>query len=339
MEARQGVPRATIYDIARHAGVSHQTVSRFLRGFEGIRPGTRARVEDSLRELNYRPNMAARSLATNNSHRIGALAYEVFETGPGRLIQGASRGAREAGYVLDIVSLDPADDRAIESAIQLLDQNDLAGIIASAPTERVRQALLATPFAVPIYVEGEVEDLAPERPQSLNGRGARLAVDHLVEMGHRRLLYISGPSQWFAARNGAEAYRAAMQLHGLPASDVLEGDWSAESGFRIASDIAFDSGVTAIVAGNDQMALGVLRSLRDRGIAVPSQVSVTGFDATPESQYFSPRLTTVSVDFDAQGRHAIDRLLAMIAGGQRPPRDEHLHVSLVERESTSKPPG
>ena len=335
MDAKAGNSRATIYDVARQAGVSHQTVSRFLKGYTGIRPETRGRVEEALRALNYRPNMTARSLATSSSHRIGALAYEMFETGPSKLMQGASVGAREAGYLLDIVSLDPSDDQAIDSAIQLLDQHDLAGIIASAPTERVRTAILEVPFAVPVYIEGEPEDTDGDAPLSLNGRGTNLLIEHLVGLGHRDIVYVSGPSEWYAARNGANAYRRAVRSTGLVSRPVLEGDWSAQSGYDVAARIDFDSGVTAIMAANDQMALGVLRRLSERAVRVPEDVSVVGFDDIPESQFFIPPLTTLRVDFDAQGHYAIARLLSMIDGSAAPLREDFMHVQLVTRQSTS----
>lgn len=326
--------RSTIYDVARYAGVSHQTVSRLLKGYEGIRPETREKVEQALRDLNYRPNQAARSLATSRSHRIGALAYEMFEMGPSKMMQGASVGAREAGYLLDIVSLDPSDDHAIDTAIQLLDQHDLAGIIASAPTERVRQALLAVPFSVPLYIEGELEDDHPSSPRSVNGLGTRLQVDHLVGLGHRRILYLSGPRQWFAATNGERAYEAALAAHGLPSMPALEGDWSARSGYDAAARIPTDGSVTAVVSANDQMALGVLRRLSERGVHVPQQISVVGFDDIPESQFFIPPLTTVRVDFDQQGRHAVGMLLSMIEGGDEPSAEGSPPPQLVARDSS-----
>ena len=151
---------ATIYDVAKRAGVSHQTVSRMLQGYEGIRPETRARVQAALDELEYRPNLAARSLATNRSRRIGALVYELLEVGPSKTIQGASDAARHAGYLLDIVTLDPRDDSAVEQALTVLRNQDLAGIVAFAPMDLLSDRIQRADFSVPVLLETDVDQAA-----------------------------------------------------------------------------------------------------------------------------------------------------------------------------------
>lgn len=130
-EAEDAKP-ATMYDVARLAGVSHQTVSSLLKGKDRIRPELRERIEAALSELKYRPNMTARSLATRTSHRIGALVYDMHETGPRQIMAGAAQAARAAGYVLDTVSLDPHDGAGLAAGIIVLEQQDLAGILAFA---------------------------------------------------------------------------------------------------------------------------------------------------------------------------------------------------------------
>ena len=128
---RDGAPQKspTIYDVARVAGVSHQTVSRHLRGLDGIRPATRDRVTRALETLDYRPNLTARNLATSRSHRVGALTHEIGQVGHSKILQGASAGAREAGYLLDIVSLDVEDPAAVQQALNLITQQDIAGLL------------------------------------------------------------------------------------------------------------------------------------------------------------------------------------------------------------------
>lgn len=303
---------ATIYDVAKLARVSHQTVSRYVKGFEGIRPETRERVEAALRELDYRPNLAARFLATNRSHRIGALVYEMLEVGPSKILNGASRGARDAGYLLDIVSLDPSTEGSAESAVQMLNQQDLAGILAFAPTDEVNAAFAATAFTVPVFVETEDDDLLPGHERSLNGQGLQLLIDHLVALGHRRFFHIAGPAEWLSSRNRVAAYDFALAGHGLTSLGMVNGDWTAESGYLAVASMPLDRGITAIVVSNDQMALGAMRRLEELGIGVPHDMSVVGFDDIPESAYFSPPLTTVRLDFDTQGRIAVARLLVLI---------------------------
>jgi DNA-binding LacI/PurR family transcriptional regulator len=302
----------TIYDVAQVAGVSHQTVSRFLKGFEGIRPETRERVVQALDQLDYRPNLTARSLKSGRSHRIGALAHEISQVGPGRIVEGASIAAREAGYVLDIVSLDTRNPQAIGEALSLIMQHDLAGVLALAVTDEMTRAFEATSFGVPSYVASESEG-EPDDPRGLLSRvGIPTLVAHLAGLGHRRLVHVAGPAMWSASRNRSRAYEAAVQALGLTSVAILHGDWSAASGYRAIADLAELPAATAYLVGNDQMALGVMLALKERGLRIPQDVSVVGVDDIPEAAFFDPPLTTVRNDFENQGRAAVAQLLARI---------------------------
>lgn len=333
---------ATIYDVARLAGVSHQTVSRLLQGYEGIRPQTRERVQKALAELDYRPNLAARSLATNRSRRIGALVYELLEVGPSKTIQGASDAARHAGYLLDIVTLDPRDDDAVEQALSVLRTQDLAGIVAFAPMDLLSDRIQQADFSVPVMLETDVDQAAAAAHTSVSDSGMQQIVDHLVGLGHRRIFHLSGPLEWWASRNRAQAYEAALAGHGLRSVGSIEGSWSSASGYRAGMELPLDKGVTAVVAGNDQMALGLLRALAERGVSVPGDMSVTGFDDTPESAYYQPPLSTVRIDYEQQGRALMNRLLATVGTAHEfdvataeAAADAPL---LVVRDSTAPPP-
>jgi DNA-binding LacI/PurR family transcriptional regulator len=319
---------ATMYDVARLAGVSHQTVSRVLNGEPGIRPATRGRVEAAIASLEYRRNPAATALASRRSHRIGALVSGLMEGGPSKFIDGASAEAHEAGYVLDIVSLTVGDDRVISDALALLEQQDLAGILAFSPSDRLRDALGRMQFRVPVVVSTAPEDdEAADDHQTGNAVATQLALEHLLSLGHRRVILVSGPGDWASAERRTAAYHATMVEHRLMALPVIEGDWTARSGYEAGWRIPLDTGITAVLAANDQMALGVLRALSERGVHVPEQMSVVGFDDVPESGYFLPPLTTVRLDFHGYGREAITTLLRAIepdthrpAGPPEPPR-------------------
>ena len=141
---------ATIYDVAKLAGVSHQTVSRFIKGYQGIRPATREKVVSALDQLGYRPNLTARSLKSGRSHRIAALTHEINQIGPSRIVQGASMAARQAGYLLDIIALDMGDPAAIQEALDLAAQLDVAGVLALASTDEMAEAFQHTDFRVPV---------------------------------------------------------------------------------------------------------------------------------------------------------------------------------------------
>jgi DNA-binding LacI/PurR family transcriptional regulator len=309
---RMAMKPPTLYDVARLAEVSHQTVSRVVKGHTNIGPDIRERVEAAISALDYKPNMAARSLATNRSQRIGALVYEIVEVGPNKIMQGASDAAREAGYLLDIVTLDPTSDLAIQQAVSLINQQMLAGILVFAPTDRVLAAVRHARFAIPVFVETDAP--AGTGAPTLNEQGVGLLVDHLVELGHRRFFHIAGPADWLAARNRESAFEAGMRRHGVHSVATVRGNWTSQSGYAAGMSMPLDQGITAVVAANDQQALGAIAALSERSVRVPEDVSVVGFDDIPEARFFRPALTTVSVDFDRQGRAAFDRLLEMIRG-------------------------
>jgi DNA-binding LacI/PurR family transcriptional regulator len=300
---------ATIYDIADAAGVSHQSVSRYMRGLD-MRPTTKAKIAKALEGLNYRPNLSARALITGRSHRIGALTHELDQFGPSLIIQGATAAAREAGYLLDVVSLDMGDVAELTQALDQLLQYDLAGVLAFASTDSVRTVFEQTDFGVPVLIASEAEDVDPAELAAGHGIGELVA--HLVGLGHRRILHIAGPATWSAARNRQRAFEAALATHGLTPAGILHGDWSARSGSEAVAALADDALPTAVVAANDQMALGAIHAFTRRGLRIPDDISVTGVDDTPEAAFYTPALTTIRMDFRSQGRDALSELRAQI---------------------------
>lgn len=324
----------TIYDVARVAGVSHQTVSRFLKGETGIKGSTRERVESAVAELGYRPNPTARALATNRSLRIGALVYELQELGPSQIAQGAADQAREAGYLLDIVSLDPEDGEAIAHAITLLDEQNLAGILAMAPTRRLLDALQSANFRVPVVIDTEPVYTGESQTESLNTLGTRLALEHLFALGHERIFPLSGPQEWISAGNRLLTYQRILRERNLPVFESINGNWTAASGYSAALRMPRDAGITAVLVGNDQMAMGALRAFSELGLRIPGEVSVVGFDDIPEAEFTIPPLTTVKLNFAEQGRTSIEQLVAKIENRPSPTSVEASTVSLIVRAST-----
>jgi LacI family transcriptional regulator len=328
---------ATIYDVAQAAGVSHQTVSRFLKGFDGIRPETREKVTRALDELGYRPNLTARSLKYGRSHRIGALTHDISLVGPIRIAEGASAAAREAGYVLDLVSLDARSPRAIEESLEYLAQHDLAGVLALANTDEMRRAFETTNFRVPAYVYSEADDAESGHRSDVAENGIPALVRHLAELGHRDFLHIAGPENWSPSRNRTLAFTEAVERAGLRCAGVLIGDWSARSGYAALSELPELPAATAYIAANDQMALGAMLALKERGLRIPDDVSVVGMDDIPEAAYFDPPLTTLRIDFESRGRHSLLTLLARIDGTE-PPTLEVPPAELVVRRSSGLAP-
>lgn len=326
----------TIYDVAKHAGVSHQTVSRLLKG-QTVSPAFKLRVDQALADLNYRPNLAARSLATRRSNRIATLIYEIGELGPVKSLQSASTAARRAGYVLDIVQLDPSDSGSLTETITILNQLDVAGILAFAPNDQTRAQLASTEFRVPLYVESEIDegDLQQGHRPNFNAIGAELAMNHLLDLGHRSIAHISGPLDWPSARLRARSYQHSATTHQLPEHPVFEGDWSAESGYRRTLEILdLDHSITAIFTASDHMALGALHALAERGVAVPGDVSVVSMDDAPEAKFYNPSLSTVPMHFDIQGQYAFEAILARIQGNDVAAKPDYVHTELIQRDST-----
>ncbi len=317
--------RATIYDVADRAGVSHQTVARMLRG-ETVRPENRTRIEAALRDLRYRPNEEARALARNRSNRIGVLGGHIADGAPAKILAGATRTAREAGFVLDAVSFDPDEEQSTRQAVSALERSNLAGLLVIAPTDLVVGALDLTRLGVPVVVESRiVDDRRPEFNTSI-----ALAVEHLWSLGHRSFLHIAGPQNWPSARNRRRAVDEALTRHAARVATAF-GDWSAESGARAAAALPADA--TAVISANDLMALGAMSALFARGLDVPRDVSVTGFDGDPDAAFWRPPLTTVAIDYATIGRYAIQYLLRIIDGGPEPAPLEP--ARFVARESTA----
>jgi DNA-binding LacI/PurR family transcriptional regulator len=326
----------TLYDVARLAGVSHQTVSQVVKAGPNVKAKTRERVEAAIAELHYQPNLAARTLATAKSRRIGALFFDRYEeVGPTRTMQAAVDYARDEGYVVDVVGVDPRNPARVDSALESVLQAGVAGIVVFAPTAEVIQAVHQRKIPVPVTIESEVT--SDESEGARGALGMRLATEYLADLGHARFAHISGPLTWLPAQDRADQFRTVILERGLSTVIEIEGDWSSRSGYEAGMQLPLDREVTGIVVGNDQMALGLLKALRVRGVNVPDDLSVVAFDDIAESGYFEPALTTISNDFEGRGRLVMDALLSQIAP-DRPRRVfSQRDPVLVIRDSTAPP--
>ena len=319
-----------MHDVARVAGVSHVTVSRVLNDYPSIRAETRERVLDAIAQLGYRRNLAARALVTSRSHAIGVLTPAVAQHGPSSSVLAIESAARELGYHPLVTAAAVDHDATIASLEFLLDQS-VEALVVIAPHQLVLEAIHERDISIPLVVlqaSGEAADLVVGVDQLAGGA---LATRHLIDAGHRVIQHISGPATYFEATARRRGYLDALAGAGLDAPPILEGDWSAESGHRLAAQL--DPTVTAVFCANDQTALGLMAALAARGRRVPDDLSVVGFDDIPESAYFAPPLTTVHQDFDLVGRRVVEVLAARLRGEAV---SEHplLEPWLVIREST-----
>ena len=323
----------TMHDVAARAGVSHQTVSRVLNGFESIRPATRDRVLAAISELGYRRNLAARTLATNRSRAIGVLAPAVSEYGPTSTVQAIEVAARTAGYH-PLVTTTASDRESILASLGFLLDQAVEALVVIAPQRRVLEAIDELELTVPIMTLQSVLANSATAVSVDQARGAHAGVQHLIGLGHRRIQHVSGPVAFFEATARREAYEAAMAEAGLPALPVIVGDWTAEAGMRAAAEI--DPDATAVFSGNDQMALGLISGLAARGRQVPDDISVVGFDDVPEARFYLPALTTVRQDFETIGRVAVESLIRQVEGREAI-AVAPLEPQLVVRASTAPP--
>jgi DNA-binding LacI/PurR family transcriptional regulator len=332
---------ATMADVGRLAGVSVMTVSRVLNGSPKVSTATRDRVRSAMTRLNYKPNLMARGLVSGRSRTIGVITFDTGLYGPGAALLGIERAARERGYGVSIAALPTLDRSSLTAACDSLTERSTDGIITIAPQMGAANAVAHLDGSLPLVaVEAGPRGHAPvvEVDQRL---GARIATEHLLGLGHETVWHISGPSDWFESSERIEGWREALSEAGAPAPKLLRGDWSAASGYMAAQELLkLDPSATAVFAANDQMALGFMHALYERGMTAPDPISIVGFDDIPESGFFSPSLTTVRQDFDEMGRRGVEMLVTMLEGGTiGSDRVETITPELVLRASSAAPTG
>jgi DNA-binding LacI/PurR family transcriptional regulator len=327
--------RAVMIDVAKLAGVSHQTVSRVINGGHKVAPETRARVEEAMRLLDYRPSSLARALVTGRSRTIGVIGFDPTLYGPASTLFGIERAAYDANYLTSVVTMPELDGESVRRATERLRQHNVEGILAVAPHQAAIAAVhqLSDELPVVCVEAGPESDVASVQVDQRGG--ARAMTRHLLDLGHRNVLHIAGPRHWQEAEMRLSGWRETLLDAGIAPAPPMFGDWGPESGYRFGVEIAGRSDVTAVFCSNDQMALGVMRALDEAGLKVPQDMSVVGFDATPESAYYNPPLTTVRQDFIEVGRQSFNLLRDLM--DQRQPADSRIVIpfELVVRASSA----
>jgi DNA-binding LacI/PurR family transcriptional regulator len=331
----QRAKASNIRDVARAAGVSHQTVSRVLNDHPNISASTRARVEATMERLSYRPSRVAQALATSRSKTIGIISTDNGRYGPPKTQRAIETAARDAGYFLSTVTLASVVDGSMQAALGHLGDQGIDGIVLIAPQAAMLDAFLESSLDVP-YVTVDSADRGSGHTVAIDqAEGGRLATQHLIDLGHRDIVHISGPSDWLDSTARVRGWRTALAAAGIEAREPLVGDWSPRFGYEAGLALARSVDFSAVFASNDQMALGLLRGFHSVGVRVPADVSVVGFDDIPESEYFWPPLTTVRPDFSELGRRCMALLLDQLAGNALPP--EHpIAPELTVRDSTAQ---
>ncbi|MEW1958462.1 LacI family DNA-binding transcriptional regulator [Kineococcus sp. NPDC059986] len=323
--------KATIYEVAALAGVSHQTVSRYLRGTGGLRPDTSERVQAAIGELNYRPNLIARSMRTRRTGRIAMLVPST--TGlPLRLISAVVSVAHDAGYGVDLIGREGAAGGA-DHWQAVADSGEFEGILTLGSGPHTPQATGTTAV---VAVSNYDDDLRT-RGALADGAACGQIVRTLADLGHEHFLHVSGPPEYASARNRQQVFLDTTAELGLSAT-VVHGDWKGRSGHDAVMGLPRDTPITAVVAGNDHSALGAVRAAVERGWRVPRDLSVFGWDDHDCGRFSTPSLSTVANDVERQGREAAQRLIALIRGEEPPAPDLRSLHTFLPRESIGPAP-
>jgi DNA-binding LacI/PurR family transcriptional regulator len=337
---RWSMPRQPgMVDVARLAGVSHVTVSRVLNGYPPVRPETRDRVQAAIDELGYRRNSIARALKSGRTATIGVViaGSELFELP--RILLGVETEAKAAGYWVNLASWHGGDTADLEVALSRLTDQSVEAIAVIADRPFAVDALSKLRITVPtvVVMSGQLEGTGLGFVELDQQLGARMVVRHLTDLGHRDIVHLSGALRTYDARARVDGWRDAMSSAGVNEPRLLEGDFTAESGFQLATRLVEEGGPlpTAIFTGNDQMAMGVLAAFARFGITVPGDVSLVGFDDIAGSGFLVPALTTVRQDFVSLGSLSIRMLTGMLGGGA--PSVERISPDLIVRSSTLPP--
>lgn len=338
--------RITIKDVAEVAGVSTQTVSRVLNDRPDVSPETRARVKQIIGELGYAPNVLARGLSSGKTTTLGVVGFGLEYFGPANVITGIEKKASECGYSVLLALMDNLDERRVEQVLARFIAQQVVGIIWAIPgfTDSMQRIERATEdLTVPMVLLNR-PSLKRKIVVAVDNRtGAKLASHHLIEEGYSHIGIISGPLTWWETQERLAGWREVMLARGVRNLDswIFEGDWGVESG-----DCGFEAlyaahlDLDAVFVCNDQMSLGVIQAANRKGLSIPQDLGIVGFDNIPESKFFLPPLTTVDQGARQLGVLAVQRLNECIqAGGNERCIEEGenwIHPELVVRASSRR---
>jgi DNA-binding LacI/PurR family transcriptional regulator len=334
--------RVTIVEIAREAGVSAQTVSRVVNGNVNVAEETRLRIQEIIDRRGYHPSRLARSLLRGSSNTLGVVSFGLGLYGPSQTLAGIVRQANQQGYTVLPQMLTDATVHNPQRIIGQFIESHVDGIIWAVPEiggnlDWAEDGVAEFDIPIVFITMRRRPGLTLVRVD--NRRGGRMAVDHLIARGRRKLGLINGSHDWWEAQERAQGWRESLTNHHLPidGSLIIEGDWSAASGeAAMTALLKRHPDVDGVFVGNDSMALGAIKAARELGRRVPEDLAVVGFDNMPESAFFHPTLTTIHQDLDRVGSQAVGALHALLNSAVEPnPDGDEIVIGprLVVRES------
>ena len=322
---------ATIRDVARRAQLSVATVSRVLNGFENVSDGAREKITAAVKELGYVPHAGARSLSLARTNAIGVVLPALHGEFFSEVVRGMDQVASARGYFLLLSNMHPESSGGSAEVLRAL-RGRVDGLLLMAPHVRDRELVEALPSGLPtLLINTRAQPAGCPGIHLDNAAGATAVAEHLLALGRRKIVHISGPSGNIDAQERADAFRNTVSKAGAEVA-IVAGDFYEDSGERavrqlLAEGHKFD----AIFAANDNMAIGALTALREAGVRVPQDVAVAGFDDIPLAKHLG--LTTVRVRIAELGARALERLISIL--GNRDKGGDELHApELVVRAST-----
>ena len=336
----------TIYDVARRADVSRQTVSRVINDRPDVSDATRKHVQQVIAELDYRPSAVAQSLSRQKSQLLGVVTAGLRFIGPSRTLSGITAMAETLGYGLLLKELAHFNTNDVEMVLRWFQSHQVEGIIWAVPQVGANHAWLD---ALLEKVDIPILFLTMPRREGVavaavdNYSGARAAVQHLIKRGKKHIAHIAGPGTWWEAQQRRAGWSDALSAVGYPIDDgmCVEGNWSSKSGMTAFAQLCVQFPMMdAVFAANDQMALCVLQAAAGQGLRIPQDLMVVGFDGIPEAEFYSPPLTTVHQGLDMLGHHAVEELVKIIEkkgtdAGQESAINISIQPELVIRASTA----
>ena len=331
----QSTKRATLHDVADRAGVSYQTVSRVINQHPNVADKTRQKVLQAIRELDYRPNQAAKVLATGKSYMLHLIMFDLRYSDP---LPSMLFWAKQMGYTLVISEISPSATKSeVRKTLQDLTSRMIDGLIMFTPYifisyDEMKNICREVPF---VFVSTELGVRTPTVAYD-QAHGTVLAVQHLLDLGHQHIAEIRGLAQHSDARIRHETFIEMLRRNDIKPGPSVEGDFEIVGGYRATQQLlATQEPFTAILVGNDRMALGALHALREHNLRVPEDVSIIGYDDMTEAAYFSPPLTTIKQDLSVLAQQSIDYLVSMVKNPNTPIQQRVLYPELIIRNSTA----
>ncbi len=328
--------KATIYDVAKKAGVSIATVSRVVSGRARVTEATRARVLEAVEELNYRPNPVAQGLALQSTRTLALIIERFDNVYPALIVGGAEAEAREHGYHLLVQQL---SDLSVDDMLRLAARAD--GLILSGSANSGELAQSVVEQGTPVVILGRlVPGLRADGVVADNYGGAREAVEHLIGHGYQRIAHIAGPADSRHAEERLCAYQDTLEKHGLAVRQeyIIQGSYSHEGGYKAACQLLeLAEPPEAVFCADDLIALGAMMAAEAMGYVVPDDLAIVGFDGLETGAYVNPPLTSVYQPMEPIGREAVKMLLWRIENPEEDLRETVLPTELLIRRSCGCP--